>query len=300
MTVLEFSKICAVTLLPTASFKWCEKLWSSSVFLQETDCSNNAQLKTFFFSTKHNNTFYFYISAFSSGSQNNFDFYYHHHNTAKSCSLLLSTGWDTKMLCEQVVVTEHSCRIRSGIQEAWLTEPWKSRTSSLILHVFSLNQSHPPALSAVTNTPAPEQAQLALDTHLKTSTTHLPSLVHNHLLRTSLGQVTDPNSSTATCSKERDRTTSGLQTKMSCSTHQRGDQADGPAILVKLFHVQHHTKAVYLKRKPDWHHAEPVTGPCRMPPDQNGGTVKSFLQWCTDGTRQQGIRIYSPSRLPWR
>lgn len=94
MTVLEFSKICAVTLLPTASFKWCEKLWSSSVFLQETDCSNNAQLETIFFcfSTKHNNTFYFYISTFSLRSQNNFDFYYHHHNTAEICSPFLSTG----------------------------------------------------------------------------------------------------------------------------------------------------------------------------------------------------------------
>lgn len=68
MTVLEFSKVCAVTLLPTTSFKWCEKLWSLSVFLQETDCSNNAQLKTnFCFPTKHNDTFCFYISACSLG-----------------------------------------------------------------------------------------------------------------------------------------------------------------------------------------------------------------------------------------
>lgn len=91
MTVLEFSKVCAVTLLPTASFKWCEKLWSLSVFLQETDCSNNAQLKTnFCFPTKHNDTFCVYISAFSLGSQNNFDFYYPHCNRAKSCSPFLS------------------------------------------------------------------------------------------------------------------------------------------------------------------------------------------------------------------
>lgn len=158
------------------------------------------------------------------------------------------------MLCEQVMVTEDSCRITSGIQVARLTEPRKYRTSSLILHVFSLNQSHPPTLSAATNMPAPVQAQLTLDTHthLKASTTHPPSLVHNHLLRTFLGQVKDPNSSTITCSKERHRVTSGVP-KMSCTVHQKGDQAEpmAPEILVKLFLVQHNTRRVYFKRKPD-------------------------------------------------
>lgn len=44
---LNFLRYFPVTLLATAYFKWCEKLWSLFVFLQETDCSNNTQLKTF-------------------------------------------------------------------------------------------------------------------------------------------------------------------------------------------------------------------------------------------------------------
>lgn len=119
--------------------------------------------------------------------------------------------------------------------------------------MFSLNQSHPPALSAATNMPAPGQAQLTLDTHTPQSKHITPALpVHNHLLRTSLGQVDNPNSATITSSKERHRITSGIS-KMSCTMHQKGDQAElmAPAILVKLFLVQHNTKRVYLKRKPD-------------------------------------------------
>lgn len=110
---LEFFTVCAVTLLPTASFKWCEKLRSWSVFLKETDCSNNAQLKTFYFVVfQQNITFYFYISIFSLGSPKNFDFHYHHHNTAKSCSPFLSAG---QLRHEDVV--RASCSHRGQLQD---------------------------------------------------------------------------------------------------------------------------------------------------------------------------------------
>lgn len=48
-----------------------KNLWFLFVFLQESSCSNNAQLKRFFcFAIKHNNIFYISTIAFRLGSQN--------------------------------------------------------------------------------------------------------------------------------------------------------------------------------------------------------------------------------------
>lgn len=72
-------------------------------------------------------------------------------------------------------------------------------TTSLIFHVFSPDQSYPPTLSAA-NEHANSSATTACLGHLGTSklacsspyalmyhaSTHLPSLVHNHFLKTSL------------------------------------------------------------------------------------------------------------------
>lgn len=170
---LEFFTVCAVTLLPTASFKWCEKLWSWSVFLKETDCSNNAQLKTFYFVVfQQNITHFIFTYVFSAWDLQRILTFIIITTIQQKAAVLFyqQDNRGMKMLYKQVVVTEDNCRMRRGIQEAWLTEPWKDRTSSLLLCVFSPNQSHPSGLSADTRMPAPVQAQLDLDTHLRAST----------------------------------------------------------------------------------------------------------------------------------
>lgn len=140
---LNFLRHFSFMLLPTASFKWHEKLWSLFVFVQETDCSNSTQLKTFFFcfATNHNNIFYTYITAFSLGSRRHLQrsiwpLSFPTRQQEAAVPFCHQDNWGTRTSCYPVAVAEGGSRIRSGIHVPWLPDPRTRRDH--IPHLWTL------------------------------------------------------------------------------------------------------------------------------------------------------------------